>query len=229
MDKTELLERYEVLGEEGDFLAAKELYEEALATASDAQLLQEYGYLIECHGRNELRMAVEQYTRAVELDPDAEKTRYQLIGAMAALSDTDEMIALYEQRVAAAPDDVVNYRLLAHAHLAAHAYDRARKVIDAGLELAPDDRALLADRGEVKAGTADPDGALADWRRAVEPEDDAFGIGPLFSSAFLLEREGRLDEALATWRAIVGWHDRRGVDLAVEYPKKELERVRRLV
>jgi hypothetical protein len=41
-------------------------------------------------------------------------------------------------------------------------------VIAAGLELVPDDRVLLANRGEVKAGTGDPNGALADRRLALE-------------------------------------------------------------
>ena len=59
--KEELLERYEALGDENDFLAAKPLYERALAEALDARVLNEYGYLLECHGRRELRRAVEQY------------------------------------------------------------------------------------------------------------------------------------------------------------------------
>jgi hypothetical protein len=37
MNKEELLERYESLGEERDFVAAKPLYEQALAEAPDAR------------------------------------------------------------------------------------------------------------------------------------------------------------------------------------------------
>jgi tetratricopeptide (TPR) repeat protein len=92
MDAHELLERYESTGEEEYFLEAKPLYERALATASDPQLLLEYGYLLECHGRNTIRLAVEQYERAIELDPSADKPRYQLIAAKAALRDTDERL-----------------------------------------------------------------------------------------------------------------------------------------
>ncbi len=54
MDKRQLLERYEALGNEHDFLAAKPLFERALAERPDADLLLQYGYLLECHGRNEL-------------------------------------------------------------------------------------------------------------------------------------------------------------------------------
>jgi tetratricopeptide (TPR) repeat protein len=82
---------------------------------------------------------------------------------------------------------------------------------------------LIAERGEVKAATGDPDGALADWRLALEldPED----IGPLYSSAFLLEREGRLDEARDTWWVIVEWLDARGFTLQAAWPRRELERL----
>jgi tetratricopeptide (TPR) repeat protein len=224
MDKSQLLERYEIRGDERDFATAKPLYERALADAENPQLLLEYGYLIECHGRRELRQAVDNYRRAIELDPSMDKARYQLIQALAALFDTDEMIELYRGRVAATSGDVREHRFLASAYLAAHDYEHARQVIDAGLEFAPDDRTLIADRGEVKAAAGDTDGALADWRRALEL--DTSDIGPMYSTAFLLERKGRLEEAAETWRSIIKWCEDNGADLAAEYPKGELERVR---
>ena len=45
-----------------------------------------------------LRRAVDQYKRAIELDPDNEKVHYQLISAMAALADIDDMTSLYRER-----------------------------------------------------------------------------------------------------------------------------------
>ena len=112
------------------------------------------------------------------------------------------------------------------AYLKAHRYAAARDVVDAGLALAPDDAPLVALRGEAKAGLGDPAGALADWQRALEldPED----IGALYSSAFLLEREGRLDEAAGAWEAIVAWCEARGYLPQTVWPREELERVRAL-
>jgi len=227
MDKHELLELYEIRGEEEDFLAAKPLYEQALSEAPSAKLLLEYGYLLECHARRELRQAVVQYRRAIDLDPTMDKARYQLIRALAALFDTDEMTALYEQRVADAPGDVREYRFLATAYVAAGRYERARATIDTGLELDPGDRMLIATRGDVKAGVGDPEGAIADWRAALELDDG--DIGPLYSIAFLLEREGRPGDALEVWRSIVEWNEERNEGLAAEYPRSELERVRRRI
>ncbi len=97
MERDKLLERYEALGEERDFLPAKHLYEQAIAEASDPQSLYEYGYLLECHRRNEIRQAVVQYERAIDLDPSLDKPRYQLIWAQAA-RETEPAIALYKQR-----------------------------------------------------------------------------------------------------------------------------------
>jgi tetratricopeptide (TPR) repeat protein len=227
MDKHEFLELYEIRGAEDDFLAAKPLYEQALIEAPSAQLLLEYGYLLECHARRELRQAVVQYRRAIEFDPTMDKARYQLIHALAALFDTDEMTALYERRVADAPGDVREYRFLASAYAAAGRYERAWATVDTGLELDPDDRVLVAMRGEVKAGVGDLEGAIADWRYALELDNS--DIGPLYSIAFLLEREGRLDEALEAWRSIVAWNEERNERLAAEYPMSELERVRQRI
>jgi tetratricopeptide (TPR) repeat protein len=224
MTKEELLERYEALGEERDFVAARSLYERALAGEHDARDLTDYGYLLESHARLELRRAVELYERAIELDPSDDRPHYQVISARAGLQEPELPIATYEQRVARSPDDLREYRFLATAHLSAHAFGQARDAVAAGLALAPDDGPLVAMRGEAKAGLGDPEGALADWRRALElePED----IGALYNSAFLLEREGRLAEAADAWRSIIEWNQSRGFTLHTEWPKHELERLR---
>jgi tetratricopeptide (TPR) repeat protein len=224
LETDELLERYEALGDETDFLAAKQLYERALGEAPDARVLNDYGYLLECHARRELRRAVELYERAIELDPSCDKPHYQLISARAGLQETELPVAVYEQRVALSPGVLREHRFLANAYLKAHAYAQARAVAEAGLELAPDDAALLALRGEASAGLGDPEGALIDWRRALARNPD--DIGALYSSAFLLEHEGRLAEAAGAWRSIIAWNASRGYNLQNKWPKQELERLR---
>jgi len=54
-------------------------------------------------------------------------------------------------------------------------------------------------------------------------------ISPLYSSAFLLEGEGRLEEAVEAWRSIVEWNESRGFTLQAEWPKRELKRLQRRV
>jgi tetratricopeptide (TPR) repeat protein len=224
-DLRSLLDLYEARGDEDTYAQAKPDYEQAIADAPDAELIRDYGYLLECHGRLALRRAVEQYERALTLDPEADKVRYQMISARAALGEIDEEISYYTVRLAAAPDDLRQYRYLARAYLAAREYERAREVIDAGLALAGQDRVLIECRGDLWAAAGDTSGALADWRRALEldPED----ISPLYSSAFMYEREGRYHDAIAAWEAIRGWALAREDHLDAEWPERERERLLR--
>jgi tetratricopeptide (TPR) repeat protein len=218
----QVLERYEAVGEERDFLAAKPLYERALAEAPDARLLNDYGYLLFAHCRNELRCAVELFEQAIALDPTYDKPHFRLIAARASLLES--AVVIYERRLAASPSDPREHRFLAAAYLLAHAYERALAVVEAGLALAPRDAALVGQRGEAKAGLGDAGGPLADWRRALELEPE--NIGARYSSAFLLERVGRFDEATAAWRSIVEWNEARGYALQTAWPERELERLR---
>ncbi len=224
LDKKDLLERYEATGDEAAYLEALPLYEQAARNGADPETLKDYGYLLECHARRLLRRAAEQYERAIELDPDYDKPRYQLISARAGLQESELPIAEYEKKLATAPDQIRWHRLLARAYLSAHEYDRARKVVDRGLALAPDDPMFVESRAEARAGTGDPEGALADWRRALELDPDH--IGPLYMSAFLLERIGRRQEAMDNWQAIIDWSEARGNELDTIWPKQELERLK---
>jgi tetratricopeptide (TPR) repeat protein len=233
MDKDELLERYEALGEDDDFLAAKPLFEAEIRRREESEaglrgpgaalLLRQYGYLLNCHGRITIRRAIEQYQRSIDLGWDDDQVQYQWISAKATLDEADDAITRYEERVAASPGDVRELRFLSYAYLAAKDFGAAKDVIDAGLALAPDDPGLMWDRGEVKAHGGDPEGALADWRRAHELEPGNFA--PVYSSAFLLEQEGRLAEAAGAWRRIVDFATERGWELTAAWPRQELQRV----
>jgi tetratricopeptide (TPR) repeat protein len=223
-DKKDLLARYEATGDEAAFREALPLYEQAAADGATPDDLLHYGYLLECYGRNRLREAVAQYERAIELDPSLDKARYQLIGARAGLLEPEREVAVYEERLAAAPGGVREHRFLASAYLAAGEHAKAREVAERGLSLAPDDPMLTYDLGEAKAKAGDPEGALADWRRALSL--DTQSIGPLYMSAFLLEREGRVPEAITAWQSIIEWNQVRGHELDTEWPKRELQRLR---
>jgi hypothetical protein len=92
VDKCELVERYEALGDEDDFRAARRLFEQELTGQSGALDRRQYGYLLECHGRRTLRRAVDQYEQAMSLDPDQDKVQYQWMQAKAALGEPEDAI-----------------------------------------------------------------------------------------------------------------------------------------
>ena len=128
--------------------------------------------------------------------------------------------ALYERALAHAPDPVVvrDYGYLLECH-ARYALRQAIAQYEHALTLDPD-----ADKPHYHLISADA--ALADWRRAIEldPED----ISPLYSSAFLLERQNRLDEAIQAWSAIRDWAHDRGYTRDTEWPTRELDRLTRM-
>jgi len=126
------------------------------------------------HGRYAIRRAVERCERSIALDPGEDQVRLMWIGAKAALDEPDDAIAVYIQRIAAAPGSIRELRFLSAAYLAAKDFDAARKVIDAGLELDADNWALMADRGEVKALEREgrPAEAAASWQYIVDACDE---------------------------------------------------------
>jgi tetratricopeptide (TPR) repeat protein len=220
----DFLDRFEATGDEQAYGEAKRRYVAALAeTPDDATLLHDFGYLQECHGRRALEAAVACYQRAIAYEPEAEKVRHQLIHAQRALGRSDEAVALYERRFAERHNAPADYRCLAHAYLAAGRYEDAERVVRAGLELAPGDAHLVELRGEVFARTGRAGEALACWRRAVELDPE--NLSPLYSTAFLLERQDRLAEAVSAWSEIIGWCEQRGNALDAEWPRRETVRL----
>lgn len=183
-----------------------------------------YGYMHYLRGRRSMRESIRWYERSLALDPDREKTHYQLIGSYAAVGDTQDAIDIYKARLAASPGDVGAHRLLASAYLAAGNYAEAALVVRAGLALAPDDAILVEQSGEVERGQGHPETALITWRRALELNRE--NISGHYSRAFLLERLGRLEEAVAEWEAIINWSVERGYEIDTHWPERELARLR---
>lgn len=224
MDLVELLRRYEADGTEETYLEARSRYEAALeAEPTNAALQHEYGYLRECHARNELRTAASHYERAIELEPEWAKPRFQLLIVRAALLEIDDAIRGYREHVAARPDDVTAYRLLASAYALAGEADKAEETAIAGLRLVADDPVLTRTRGDAAARLGRVDDALALWRRALDLDPD--DLSAAYSAAFLLEREGRTAEAAAEWRRIAEWCIARGYEVEAAWPKREIARL----
>src|SRR5260370_5454654 len=187
----------------------------------DARLHLEYGCMQQGRGRNVSRAAVGCYEQASELDPGWDKPHYQLIFARSALHESERAIDLYKKRLAAAPDQIREYRFLADAYQRSGALEEAGRVIAAGRKLEPDDDMLLATEAEVLDASRRRAEALAAWRtlNQRDPED----LSPYFMSAFTLEALGRYPAAAAEWRYIISWLEKHDDAVHPTSPSEMLE------
>src|SRR5262245_52498017 len=95
------------------FAEARGLMDEALSEWRDPELVWKLGYVVQSEASSLMRRALRVFERSVELDPRAANTAHRyLIRTHVALLQTKDPIAIYKQRLAAAPDDVDEYGLL---------------------------------------------------------------------------------------------------------------------
>ncbi len=214
-----LLDTYGALGDESVCTEAMRAYQELLAEhPDDAGLHWEYGRLLDAHGRNSIRAAVACFERAIELDPGQNGPHFNLIFSRAALHETELVVDLYKERLAAAPDQIREYGFLARAYFYAGAREEAGKVIAAGRKLDPDDYGLLDLEAELldAAGRREESLAIRQTLKQRDPEN----LGSWYMSAFTLEALGRYEEAIAEWRYIIGWLEAHDEALHTQWPKE---------
>lgn len=215
-----LLDEYNALPDESAYAEAKQAYQQLLAEdPDDAGLHLEYGMLQDWHGRRSIRAAVACYERAIELDPGQDAPHFQLTHSRAALNETEHVIDLYKKRLAAAPDQIREYRFLARAYLYAGAREEAGKVIAAGRKLDPGDDGLLELEAELLDASGRKQEALAIWQ-TFKQRGDPENLEPYYMSAFALEAMGRYQEAIAEWRYILDWHEAHDRAIHAEWPKE---------
>ena len=215
-----LLDEYNALHDESAYAEAKRAYQQLLAEYPDcAGLHLEYGMLQDWHGRRSIRAAVACYERAIELDPGQDAPHFQLTHSRAALNETEHVIDLYKKRLAAAPDQIREYRFLARAYLYAGAREEAGKVIAAGRKLDPGGYGLLELEAELLDASGRKQEALAIWQ-TFKQRGDPENLEPYYMSAFALEAMGRYQEAIAEWRYIIDWHEAHDHAIHTEWPKE---------
>jgi hypothetical protein len=71
-----------------------------------------------------------------------------------------------------------------------------------------------------------PAGQLQEKEDVEALQEHGVHLSSISSSAFLLEREGRLEETVEAWRYILDWCESRGYKLDTEWPRRELEPLR---
>jgi len=162
------------------------------------------------HATDELRLAIAEYETATD-----EQSQYQLVHAYGMLGQAHDAIARYRGK-----DDLVSLRCLAMAYVADGRWPEA----EATIARAPKDAFMLEQQAEMFSRTGREEEALAAWQRALDTNPDS--IGGHYMRAFLLDRMGRRAEAIAEWQAIIAWSRARGYDEDIEWPDREIARLR---
>src|SRR5262245_40417856 len=132
------------------------------------------------------------YEKALALDRDQPRARWELAGVLVKLGQYDQaehQLALCRGRVPEAD----RADLLAQAAWSRGESDRSRSIVDAGLAVAPSHPGLLARRALIAQSQGRLDAAVADLDRALAA--DGFNPRWLYMRSGLLRALGRRDEA----------------------------------
>ncbi|MEU8037043.1 tetratricopeptide repeat protein [Streptosporangium sp. NPDC049078] len=140
------------------------------------------------------RGSLADLNHALELDPEFVDGLANRAGLLAALGEYTAARADTETGLAIDPANPYLLCALGQVETAEGRYDRARTAFDRALELAPSLAAAWANRGLLAFETGDPEGAVADFTRALDAGDDP---ALLFNRAMALRAAGRDQEARA--------------------------------
>lgn len=140
------------------------------------------------------RGSLADLNHALELDPEFVDGLANRAGLLAALGEYTAARADAEAGLAIDPANPYLLCALGQVETAEGRYDRARTAFDRALELAPSLTAAWANRGLLAFETGDPEGAVADFTRALDAGDDP---ALLFNRAMALRAAGRDQEAAA--------------------------------
>lgn len=229
-EKFNLKEQIENKYDEALWAEATRLYQDDLAAKPNhPEYLFSYGFLLEMKANRLLREAAECYKKGVNALADqpefawiSGKLQAQLIKVRNQLSENHISINDYKQRLSESPDDPSSYCFLIQCYLNMHQLSEAKKVVEAGIKLFPDNAMMNYYEGEIRSRLGHIEEALQAWAKSAELDPQL--IDGRFSRAFLLEREQRYAEAADEWEQIVAFMER--YNLGDEYPRQEQRRLR---
>lgn len=182
---------------QGQFAKAEGAYRQALdadPTASQAYL--DLGSLF-LGGLHDPQKALENYRKAVELQPQSAAARFGLAMAFLALRDKDSAIGALQAASGFAPNDPGPHHAMGRILAGEKQLDRAVDAFTAALKVAPDFLPALADRADLYAETRMNEKAAADYERllAIKPNDSVARV----KLGMIYQRLERYDAARAAY------------------------------
>jgi tetratricopeptide (TPR) repeat protein len=143
--------------------------------------------------------AVNDYRRALELDPQRDEVRLHLAEALYLLQQPEEAVAHYEQLSRHQPGNPDALLGLARCRHEQGRTDEARQLLDRVLTARPHDAGALTERGKMALESGQLPDAETWLRQAVEADSSEREV--VYSYWQCLEREGKHEEARP-------WHER---------------------
>ena len=114
--------------------------------------------------------AIEDYDRAIEMEPDKSSYHYNRANAKAELRQYSEAIKDYDQAIELYPDDADYYYYRARARKEIRQNPKAIEDLDKAIELKPDYSRFYSIRGQLKVTIGQSEQAIIDFSKALDRE-----------------------------------------------------------
>jgi Predicted transcriptional regulators len=209
-----------------DFEKADEEYEKLfLAGAADDEDMRIYGTLNHTYSRVLAEKAEGLLKKSVELCHETADA--DLMRLLADVGRNGENIELYEQSVAANPENARNHLLLSISYQRSKLYGEALTTVQLALEKFPADARLLCQCGEVHGALRQYDEAFICWNKSYELEPSI--ITNQYSMAAAYTELGKYEEAAAAWRKVIAFCEFIDYTEEAKLPKQELAKLQKLI
>ncbi len=152
-------------------------------------------------------LAIERYSRAVELDDELVAAFYNRANAHTRAGEYEKAMADYNRTVELEPEDSDALNNRGMLNLYESRYEEALADFNDALEIQPDDATIIVNRGLAYLHGEHPSDAAADFKRAIELDaaDPAASYGAAQSSAELGQRTEALQFLDAAFRLDPGY------------------------
>jgi tetratricopeptide (TPR) repeat protein len=159
-------------------------------------------------GMKEYSLAADTYKKAIELDPNRAELKGALAQDLALAERYDEALKTYQEMAAANPQDAQPYLGMAQVYQAQHKVDDARRMLDKGKQLDPDnieirysEVRLLEQEGKRADAIAMLKGILdSTARRNYDPQQRVTRAKILEELGEMYRKNEQYDLAIATFR-----------------------------
>jgi tetratricopeptide (TPR) repeat protein len=138
--------------------------------------------------------------RALAIDPTNNQAGGLLVLSLFALDRYTEVVDLGEQLLQASPSDAAMLELVGRAYLKLRSYDEAVRTLERRARLQPTGAEIYMLLGEARDNAGDTEGAIREFKRAIEASDSPTLPELRFALGYVLWKLRRYDQAEPEFR-----------------------------